>query len=337
MNIARNAVLAAGWSHSVPGTTVDRQCGSAQQAVHFAAQGVMSGVYEVVVAAGVELMSVVPMFSNAGGNVDTAYGPLMRERYSNVETYGVKGLVPQGLSAELVAQRYGITRERIDAFAAQSHTRAAKARDEGRFDPEITPIQARTRSVDGFEVGETFAVDTGIRDDTSIERLAALKPLFRPEGVITAGNSSQITDGAAAALIVSEAYAERHGLQPLAFLSGFALAGCDPIEMLTAVIPATFKLLEHHGLSVGDIDLFEVNEAFGPVVLAWADQVGVDLDRVNVNGGAIAIGHPLGATGVRVLATLAHELARRGGRYGVQTICEGAGMANALVIERPPA
>ena len=335
-NIARNAVLAAGWPHTVPGTTVDRQCGSAQQAVHFAAQAVMSGVYDVAVAAGVESMSVVPMFSNSGGDLDTAYGPMMTARYADVETFGAHGLVQQGLSAELVAERYGITRARLDAFAAESHARAARARDQGRFDREIVPVQARTRTEHGVEIGEELRVDTGIRD-TSVEVLAGLKPVFREGGVVTAGNASQITDGAAAALIVSERYAEQRGLRPLAYLTGFALAGCDPVEMLTAPIPATQKLLATTGLTVDDIDLFEINEAFAAVVLAWADQVGVDLARVNVNGGAIAIGHPLGCTGVRVLATLAHELERRGGRYGLQTICEGGGMANALLIERPAA
>jgi acetyl-CoA acetyltransferase family protein len=332
-NIARNAVLSAGWPEHVPGTTIDRQCGSAQQAVHFAAQGVMAGAYDVAIAAGVESMSVVPMFSNAAANLGDPYGPQVNGRYSDVNTFGVLGLVPQGLSAELVAQRYGLDRTRLDAFAAESQRRAAAARDGGRFDAEIVTIPSLVRS-DGGDVSNrgSLGVDSGIRE-TSVDLLATLPPVFRPDGIITAGNSSQISDGAAAALIVSERYAVRHDLGRLAQLSGFALAGCDPIEMLTAPIPATENLLRQHGLAVDDIDLFEINEAFAPVVLAWADRVGVDLAKVNVNGGAIALGHPLGATGVRILATLTHELIRRGGGLGVQTICEGGGMANALLVE----
>jgi acetyl-CoA acyltransferase len=333
-NIARNAVLAAGWPEIVPGTTVDRQCGSSMQSAHFAAQGVMAGVYDVVVAAGIESMSVVPMFSNAGGDLGQVYGPKMCERFAMVDTFGTRGVVPQGLSAELVAERYRIDREQLDEFALRSHQRAADARDSGRFDKEILPVDSRAGDpVNPVIDGSSLKTDTGIRD-TTLDALAGLRPVFRDDGVITAGNSSQISDGAAAALIMSERRADQLGIKPLARFIGFAVTGSDPVEMLTGPIPATRQVLACSGLSVGQIDRFEINEAFAPVVLAWEKTLGVDPRRVNVNGGAIAIGHPLGATGVRLLATLTHELIASGGRYGLQTICEGGGMANAVVIER---
>ncbi len=319
-NVARNAVLAAGFPESVPGTSVDRQCGSSQQAIHFAAQGVMAGAYDVVVAAGVEHMTRVPMGASfLPGSMP--FGPRMMARYD---------LVPQGLSAEMIAERWGITRDENDAFSVESHHRAARARAEGRFDAQIVPVEV---TVDGET--RTFAQDEGIRPDSSVEALAQLKAAFKPEGgVITAGNSSQITDGAAAVLIMSETRAAELGYTPRARFHTFALAGDDPVMMLTAPIPATAKVLARSGLTLDDIDLVEINEAFAPVVLAWQRETGADLDKVNVNGGAIALGHPLGASGARLMTTLLDELERTGGRYGLQTMCEGGGLANATIIER---
>ena len=319
-NVARNAVLAAGFPESVPGTSVDRQCGSSQQAIHFAAQGVMAGAYDVVVAAGVEHMTRVPMGASfLPGSMP--FGPRMMARYD---------LVPQGLSAEMIAERWGITRDENDAFSVESHHRAARARAEGRFDAQIVPVEV---TVDGET--RTFTQDEGIRPDSSVEALAQLKAAFKPEGgVITAGNSSQITDGAAAVLIMSETRAAELGYTPRARFHTFALAGDDPVMMLTAPIPATAKVLARSGLTLDDIDLVEINEAFAPVVLAWQRETGADLDKVNVNGGAIALGHPLGAAGARLMTTLLDELERTGGRYGLQTMCEGGGLANATIIER---
>ena len=318
-NVARNAVLAAGFPDTVPGTSVDRQCGSSQQAIHFAAQGVMAGAYDVVIAAGVEHMTRVPMGASFQGGLP--FGPRMMARYD---------LVPQGISAEMIAERWGITREENDAFSVQSHLRAARAREEGRFDSEIVPVEVTLDS-------ETrrFAQDEGIRPDSSIEKLGQLKAAFKPDGgVITAGNSSQITDGASAVLIRSEERAIALGLTPRARFHTFTLAGADPVLMLTAPIPATTKVLERSGLSLDDIDLVEINEAFAPVVLAWAAEHHPDTEKVNVNGGAIALGHPLGASGARLMTTLLNELERTGGRYGLQTMCEGGGLANATIIER---
>jgi acetyl-CoA acetyltransferase family protein len=319
-NVARNAVLAAGFPESVPGTSVDRQCGSSQQAIHFAAQGVMAGAYDVVVAAGVEHMTRVPMGASfLPGSMP--FGPRMMARYD---------LVPQGLSAEMIAERWGITRDENDAFSVESHHRAARARAEGRVDAQIVPVEV---TVDGET--RTFTQDEGIRPDSSVEALAQLKAAFKPEGgVITAGNSSQITDGAAAVLIMSETRAAELGYTPRARFHTFALAGDDPVMMLTAPIPATAKVLARSGLTLDDIDLVEINEAFAPVVLAWQRETGADLDKVNVNGGAIALGHPLGASGARLMTTLLDELERTGGRYGLQTMCEGGGLANATIIER---
>jgi len=318
-NVARNAVLAAGFPDTVPGTSVDRQCGSSQQAIHFAAQGVMAGAYDVVIAAGVEHMTRVPMGASFQGGLP--FGPRMMARYD---------LVPQGISAEMIAERWGITREENDAFSVQSHLRAARAREEGRFDAEIVPVEV---TLDGET--RRFAQDEGIRPDSSIEKLGQLKAAFKPDGgVITAGNSSQITDGASAVLIMSEERAKALGLTPRARFHTFTLAGADPVLMLTAPIPATTKVLERSGLSLDDIDLVEINEAFAPVVLAWAAEHHPDMEKVNVNGGAIALGHPLGASGARLMTTLLNELERTGGRYGLQTMCEGGGLANATIIER---
>ena len=327
LNVGRNAVLAAGFPESVPATTVDRQCGSSQQAVHFAAQGVMAGAYDVVVAAGVEAMSRVPMGASmqVGG---MPFGPSVFRRYADAG-----GLVPQGIAAELIAERWGLTREELDAYGARSQQRAAAARAAGKFDAEIVPVAVRDDN--GHDTGEVFAADEGIRPDTTVETLATLKPSFKPDGgVVTAGNSSQITDGAAAVLIMSEERCTSLGLTPRARFSAFALAGVDPVSMLTGPIPATEKVLERAKLSLDDVDVVELNEAFASVVLAWEREVHPDMERVNVNGGAIALGHPLGASGARLLATLVGELERSGGRLGLQVMCEGGGLANAMIVER---
>jgi acetyl-CoA acyltransferase len=322
LNIGRNAVLAAGFPETVPGTTIDRQCGSSQQAIHFAAQGVISGAYDIAIAGGVESMTRVPMGSTSQGP-GAPFGPLMVERYNH-------GLVHQGISAELVAQKWELSREQLDAFSLESHRRAAQATAEGRFKSQILPIEVKN------EDGTTslFAQDEGIRPDTSLEKLASLKPAFKPDGLITAGNSSQISDGAGAVLIMERETAERLGLKPRARFVSFALVGDNPIMMLTAPIPATYKVLKRAGLTLDQMDRIEINEAFASVVLAWQKETGADMSKVNVNGGAVAIGHPLGASGVRLTTILLNELERVGGRYGLQTICEGGGMANAMIIER---
>ncbi|HLI05709.1 MAG TPA: thiolase family protein [Ktedonobacteraceae bacterium] len=322
LNVGRNAALAAGFPEMVPGTTVDRQCGSSQQAIHFAAQGVISGAYDIVIAGGVESMTRVPMGSTSQGP-GTPFGPLMVERYHH-------GLVHQGISADLIAQKWELSREQLDAFSLESHRRAAQATAEGRFKSQILPIEVKNE--DGTTV--LFSQDEGIRTDTSLEKLASLKPAFKPDGLITAGNSSQISDGAAAVLIMERGTAGRLGLKPRARFISFALAGDNPIMMLTAPIPATYKALKRAGLALEQMDLIEINEAFASVVLAWQKETGADLSKVNVNGGAIAIGHPLGASGARLTTFLLNELERSGGHYGLQTICEGGGMANAMIIER---
>jgi acetyl-CoA acetyltransferase family protein len=319
LNIGRNALLAAGFPDSVPGTTVDRQCGSSQQAVHFAAQGVIAGAYDLVIAAGVESMSRVPMGSSVLGA--DPFGSRLVARYPD--------LVPQGISAELIAEKWALSREELDEYALGSQQRAAQATAEARFDRELVPVPV---SVDG--VTSVMTEDEGIRPDTTAARLAALKPAFKPDGVVTAGNSSQISDGAAAVLIASEEAAARLGLTPRARVRAFALAGSDPILMLTAPIPVTGRVLERAGLGLDDVDRIEINEAFASVVLAWAREIRPDMDRVNVNGGAIALGHPLGSSGARLMATLLCELERSGGRTGLQLMCEGGGLANATVIER---
>ena len=318
-NIGRNAVLGAGWPESVPGVTIDRQCGSSQQSVHFAAQGVMAGAYDVVVAAGVESMTRVPMGSSMGGA--NPFGERMNQRYHN-------GLVPQGLSAEIIAEQWNLTRDDLDAIGYDSQMRAIRATEEGRFQNEILPIDVKADGVVG-----TLTTDEGLRPTTTVEALGNLKPAFKEDGVVTAGNSSQITDGSAAILITSEDKARELGLTPRARFASFSLAGTDPISMLTGPIPATEKALAKAGLTIGDIDLFEVNEAFAAVVAAWLKETGADWDKVNVNGGAIALGHPLGASGARLMTTLVNELERSGGRYGLQTMCEGGGLANGTIIE----
>jgi acetyl-CoA acyltransferase len=322
LNITRTALLAAGFPESVPATTVDRQCGSSQQAGHFAAQGVLAGAYDIVIACGVESMSRVPMGTSAGG-ADTS-GELLRRRYP-------EGLIPQGLSAELLAARWKLEREELDAFAARSHRRAWATASAGGFANEIVPVGGH-------------AVDETVRPTTTAEGLAGLKPAFTgapgaerfPEidWRITPGNSSPLTDGASAALVMSAATAERLGLRPRARFHSFAVTGSDPLLMLDGVVPATRKVLRRSGLSLDAIDAYEVNEAFAPVPLLWQREFDADPERLNPRGGAIALGHPLGASGTRLLATLVNHLEATGGRYGLQTMCEGAGMANATVIER---
>ncbi|MFG3084325.1 thiolase family protein [Streptomyces parvulus] len=322
MNTTRYALLSAGFPESVPATTVDRQCGSSQQAVHFAAQGVMAGAYDMVVACGVESMSRVPMWSNVPAGTDP-FGPGVAARYPD-------GLVPQGIGAELIAAKWSLSRERMDAFAVSSHRKAAAAWESGRFDAEIAPLDGVSR-------------DECVRPGTSVEVLAGLRPAYRDaafaerfpqiEWNVTAGNASPVNDGASAVLITSADTAARLGLRPLARLHSFAVTGSDPLLMLTGVIPATEKVLRRASLSLADIDLFEVNEAFASVVLAWQQETGADLDKVNVQGGAIALGHPLGASGTRLTTTLVHAMRERGARYGLQTMCEAGGMANAMVLE----
>jgi acetyl-CoA acetyltransferase family protein len=320
-NVARNAVLAAGFPESVPGTTVDRQCGSSQQAAHFVAQGVLAGSYDIAIACGVECMTRVPMGSNGAGP-GKPFGPAVARRYNNV-------VFNQGIGAEMMAERWKISRAELDAFSLESHQRAARATEEGRFCNEITPVPIES------EGGAAHMTrDEGFRANANLEKMATLKPAFKPDGVVTAANSSQISDGAAALLIMERGVADRLKLRPLARFVEFALAAEDPVIMLSAPIPATRKVLHRAGLSLDDIDLFEVNEAFASVPLAWLKELHADPAKVNVNGGAVAIGHPLGASGARLMTTLVHELQRTGGRYGLQTMCEGGGMANATLIER---
>jgi acetyl-CoA acyltransferase len=323
LNIGRNAVLAAGWPESVPATTIDRQCGSGQQALHFAAQGVIAGAYDVVVAAGVEVMTRTPMGASVVKELGFPFPKSMFDRYAET------GLPPQGIGAEMIADEYGLTREDLDAFGAESQRRAAQAANEGRFDNEIVPVPIE---VDG--VTEMMTRDEGIREGTTVATLANLKPAFKEDGKITAGSSSQISDGASAVLIMSAEMADELGLRPRARFHSFAVAGTDPVTMLKGPIPATTKILQRSGLSLDEIDLFEVNEAFASVVLAWQLEHKTDLAKTNVNGGAIALGHPLGSSGTKLMATLLNELERTGGRYGLQTMCEGGGLANATIIER---
>jgi acetyl-CoA acyltransferase len=327
LNVGRNAVLAAGWPESVPSTTVDRQCGSSQQAIHFVAQGVAAGAYDIAVAAGIECMTRVPMGASIGSGVGFPFGPTVRDRYSPVG-----GLVPQGISAEMIADKWDISREELDAFGAVSQQRAMRANEEGRFEREL--IAVGVKDGEGNPTGEMHSSDEGVRTGTTAEGLGNLKPAFKPDGKVTAGNSSQICDGASAVLIMSEEKANELGLRPRARFVGYSIVGVDPVTMLTGPIPATRKVLERAGLTIEDIDLIEINEAFASVVLAWEKEVHPDMSRVNVNGGAIALGHPLGASGAKLMATLLNELERSGGRYGLQTMCEGGGLANATIIER---
>lgn len=321
-NVARNAVLAAGFPESVPATTVDRQCGSSQQAVHFAAQGVIAGSYDAVIACGVESMTRVPMGSSAASGPGKPFGPAMMRRYKNTH-------FNQGISAEMMAEKWKLDRTSLDQYSLESHRRAAHASDQGWFCREILPTPVQTENGP-----QNVTRDEGIRAGTTLEKMATLKTVFKPDGVITAGNSSQITDGASAVLVMERGTAERLGLRPMARFVGFALAGQDPVLMLSAPIPATRRILERTGLKLDQMDRVEINEAFASVVLAWQKETGADMAKVNVNGGAIALGHPLGASGARLMATLVHELERCGGRYGLQTMCEGGGLANATVIER---
>ena len=321
-NTARWALLAAGYPQSVPGVTVDRQCGSSQQALHFAAQGVIAGAYDIAVASGVESMSRIPIGSQFAGK--NFAGPTVTKRYA-------PGLIPQGISAELIAAKWGFSRAQLDDYAATSHQRAAQAWNDGRF------------------AGETVAVnqlgtDETIRPNTTADTLAGLRLAFQDEAwetrfpqidwKVTAGNSSPVNDAAAAILVTSREAAERHGLRPRARVHSFAVAGDDPIMMLTGIIPATQKVLNRAGQDIDDIDVFEVNEAFASVVLAWQAETGAPLEKVNINGGAIAIGHPLGGSGARLATTLLNALEQTGGRYGLQVMCEAGGQANATIIER---
>jgi acetyl-CoA acyltransferase len=326
INIARNGWLAAGLPEEVPSTTIDRQCGSSQQAAHFAAQGVISGAYEVAVASGIEHMTRVPMGITASQGPGVPYGQRLLDRYE-------QGLVPQGVSAEIIAERWDLSRPELDEFGLRSHQRAGAAIRDGSFDGEIHPVK-----VEGPDGTEMFEHDEGVRYDTSLEKMAELPTPFKADGVVTAGNSSQISDGAAALLIASPEAAGRLGLRPRARFVSFALSGVDPITMLTAPISATTRALARAGLRLEDMDAVEINEAFASVVLAWKKELKVPdewfEEHVNPNGGAIALGHPLGASGARLMTTLLHELERREGRYGLQTMCEGGGMANATIIER---
>jgi acetyl-CoA acetyltransferase family protein len=287
----------------------------------------MAGSYEVAIAAGVESMSRVPIGASIGSGVGFPFGPAVSERYASVG-----GLVSQGVAAEMVADKWGLSRQALDEYAAGSQQRAATATTEGRFDREIVPVAVK--DAHGHKTGEMIRSDEGIRPGTTVETLAGLRPAFKIDGKLTAGNSSQITDGASAVLLMSEERAARLGLRPRARFVEFAVVGVDPVTMLTGPIPATTKVLERAGMSLSDIDLVEINEAFASVVLAWAKEHHPDLDRVNVNGGAIALGHPIGASGAKLMATLLCELERSGGRYGLETMCEGGGLANATIIER---
>jgi acetyl-CoA acetyltransferase family protein len=309
----------------VPATTIDRQCGSSLQAIQFAAQGVMTGFYDLVIAGGIESMTRVPMGSNIFNGPGTPLTEELKKRY-NLED----GWFNQAVGAQMIADQGGFSRADLDRFSLESHLRAAAAQQAGYFKREIVPTPVKN------EAGEDvlFEVDQGIRPDTSLEKMAALQPAFPGLPLITAGNASQITDGASLTLITSVKTARELGLRPRARFVAFAVVGVDPVTMLTGPIPATQKILKRAGLTINDIDLFEVNEAFAPVVLAWQKEIGVPPDRINVNGGAIALGHPLGATGSRLMTTLLHELERRQGRYGLVTLCEGGGMANAAIIER---
>jgi acetyl-CoA acyltransferase len=320
INIARQAVLLAGFPIEVPATTVDRQCGSSQQAVHFAANLIQSGACDITIAAGVESMSRIPMGSTVLQGPGSPFPPELMEMYN---------LVNQGLACEMIAEEYGISRQEADELATESHRRAARAQAEGRFDREIAP----------YVVGDNgdsrvVSQDQGIRPTTTPDTLAALQPSFKPDGILHAGNSSQITDGAAAILLMSREKAEQLGLTPRARVRAQAVVGVDPVTMLKGPIPATAKVLAKAGMKISDIDLFEVNEAFAPVPLAWAREHRPDMERVNVNGGAIALGHPLGASGARLMTTLLHELERTNRQVGLETMCCGGGLGTATVIDR---
>lgn len=317
-NIARNAVLAAGWPEQVPGTTIERQCGSSQQALHFAAAGVIAGQYDVAVAGGVESMTRIPMGSARRVGLGDPNSDAIKERYDGFE-------FNQGRGAEILADRYDLGRTWLDEYSLRSHERAARAIDEGRFDAEIVPVV--------LPDGSKFTTDEGVRRESTLEKLGQLSTPFAEDGRVTAGNASQISDGASALLVMTSERAAALGLTPLARIHTATVVGDDPITMLAGPIPATERVLQRAGLSLGDIDAFEVNEAFASVVGAWLRATGAPEDRVNVNGGAIAIGHPLGGSGARLASTLMHHMSANGLRYGLQTMCEGGGMANATVFE----
>ncbi|MFE4963762.1 thiolase family protein [Streptomyces sp. NPDC056660] len=315
-DIARNAVLAAGWPLGVPGTTIDRQCGSSQQSVHFAAAGLISGQYDVVVAGGVESMSRVPMAAAVGEA--NPFGSALETRFG--------GVAPnQGIGAETIAERWSLSRTQLDEFSLASHEKAAAAQDEGRFTGQIAPVTLAD--------GTVVDTDEGVRRGSTLEKLGGIRPAFKPDGVIHAGNSSQISDGSAALLMTTSAKARQLGLTPLARVHTAVVAADDPVIMLTAPIPATRKVLERSGLSPSDIGAYEVNEAFASVPLAWLAEIGADPKALNPNGGAIALGHPLGGSGARLMTTLVHHMRDNGIRYGLQTMCEGGGQANATILE----
>ncbi len=322
MNLARAAALIAGFPIEVPGTTVNRFCGSGQQAVNFAAQGVLSGAQDIVIGGGVESMTRVPMGSDAFGPGEGPVSPKLMDLYE---------IIPQGNSAEMIAKKWGFSRQQLDEFSFQSHRKAGQAIQEGRFTREIFSVEVKQN-------GTSYAFDTdeGVRIPPSLEKMAQLKPPFQEDGVVTAGNSSQISDGAAAVLVMTADKARELGLRARARIVAQAIVGSEPTIMLTGPIPATAKVLKKAGLALKDIDLFEVNEAFAPVVLAWQHETGADMEKVNYNGGAIALGHPLGASGARLITTLLHELERQEARYGLSTMCIGYGMGIATIIERLP-
>ncbi len=329
-NVGRNAVLAAGFPDTVPATSIDRRCGSSQQAAAFAAQAIMAGVHDIVIAAGVEVMSVVPQGATFGQGVGTPFGPRVEARFA-----ALGGLIPLGIAAERVAERWELTRDDLDAYAARSQQRAARARDEGRFAGETLPVIRRAAEGQGGRraAGE-LQHDEAIREGVTAADLAGLRPALTPDGVVTAGNAAPIADGAAAALVTSDVIAEHLGLRPRARFHAFALAGVDPREAPAATVPATRRVLERAGLDLDDIDLIEIHEGFASAVLAWERSLHPDMAKVNVNGGAIALGHPGGASGARMLATLVNELERTGGRWGLQTTAEEGGTANATIVER---
>ncbi|TSI18536.1 thiolase family protein [Brevibacterium aurantiacum] len=314
-DIARTVALSAGLPESVPGVTVDRQCGSSQQAVHFAAAGLIAGQYDVVVAGGVESMSRVPMGSSAAGA--SPYGEKFNARYDNVKPN-------QGIGAEMIAEQWKLGRTQLDELAVRSHELAAAATDAGRFDSQIIPVPTQAGEV---------RTDEGIRRGSSVDTLAGLDTVFKQDGVVTAGNASQISDGSAALLLMTSAKAKELGLAPIAKVHTAVLAGADPVIMLTGPIPATAKALKRSGLSIDDIGVFEINEAFASVPLAWLEETGADINRLNPNGGAIALGHPLGGSGARLMTTMIHHMRQQGIRYGLQSMCEGGGQANATILE----
>jgi acetyl-CoA acyltransferase len=320
LNIGRNAALLAGFPVDVPATTIDRQCGSSQQAVHFAASTIESGAADIVIAAGVESMTRVPMGSTRVNGPGHPYTDALKARYP---------ITSMGEAAEMIAAEWHLSREALDEFSLRSHRLAAQAASEGRFDRELVPVHA-----DGPGSPVLLAADEGVRRDTSLEKLATLKPAFRPDGTVTAGNSSQISDGAAALLLMSEARARQLQLRPRARITAQAVTGADPVMALTAPIPVTRKVLDRAQMSLDDMDLIEINEAFASVVLAWARDLRPDMSRVNVNGGAIALGHPLGASGARIMTTLLHEMERSGARWGLQTMCIHGGLGIASIVER---